>query len=258
MVNYQSKKFQRTYGKKSPYSGKYLRRATRSAYSRRIARAVSGPAFSQSSKVMPLFKTVKQPFVENMMVKLKYHTNISLSSSAGAQAVNTFNLNSVFDCDATNVGHQPRYYDQLFASGGPYLNYRVLASKIKVQFMNDNTSAGALGYVGIFTRTSDASVPNDIDQWGELPNMKYKLLPNMYSGQPTIITKYVNIARQLGVKDIGDDEDAEGAYNGDPVDLVKADIIYRPLDEVTTTSIYAVVDITYVVQCCDLQTIAKS
>lgn len=225
---------------------------------KRSAGITSGPAFSQSTKVMPLFKTVKQPFVDNMMVKLKYHTNISFSVTAGAQAVNTFNLNSVFDCDATNIGHQPRYYDQLFASGGPYLNYRVLAAKIKVQFMNDNSSAGALGYVGTFVRTSDASVPNDVDQWGELPGMKYKLLPNMYSGQPATLTRYVNIARQLGVKDIADDEDAEGQYNSNPTDLVQCDIIYKPLDEVTTTSIYAIVDITYVVQCCDLQTIAKS
>lgn len=247
------------YNKSKPYGP-----MTKQAYKASIGskqyhrRAVSGPAFNSSTAVMPLFKSVKQPFVDNMLVKLKYHTSVSISSSAGLQGYNTFNLNSIFDPDQTNVGHQPRYTDQLFASGGPYLNYKVLATKIKVQFMNDNTSASALGYVGVFVRTDDASIPNDIDQWGELPNMKYKLLTTMNSKQPITITRYVNIARQLGIKDIADDDNAQALYNASPTDLVQCDVIYAPLDQATTTSIYAIVDLTYIVQCCDLQTIARS
>ena len=223
----------------------------------------SQAAASAITKAKPLGILWKAPppFVDNKIVKLKYHAAANLSVTAGAMTYQTFRLNSIYDPDLTGVGGQPRYYDQLLSATGPYLRYRVIGCKVKIQFVNDNTAAGALGYVGMYARDSTAAAISSTDLTGltELPNTKYTVLGTMNSSKGIIPMKaYWNIAKVMGIQDIADSEDAEGAYNGNPTDSVLLDVYYYPLDGATTTSIYALVDLEYIVQLMDLNTVAAS
>lgn len=223
----------------------------------------SQAAASAITKAKPLGVLWKAPpaFVDNKIVKLKYHAAANLSVTAGAMTYNSFRLNSIYDPDLTGVGGQPRYYDQLLSATGPYLRYRVLGCKVKIQFVNDNSSAGALGYVGMYARDSTAAAISSVDLTGltELQNTKYTILGNMNSSKGIRVLKnFYNIAKVMGVQDIADNEDAEGAYNGNPTDSVLLDVYYYPLDGATTTSIYALVDLEYIVQLMDLNTVAAS
>lgn len=234
-----------------PVRGKY--RASKSSKSWTMVNA--------KTKIAPLLKSLPIPFRENMMCRLKYHTLIELSNTAtpGTIAYNTFNLNSIWDPLASLGGGQVRFYDQLFTASGPYLNYRVMGARIKVRFINDNTSAGALSHVGVFIRDGSAGNVASVNEPIELPNNTFRILETMNAGnQHTLITKYVNIANEMNVAQVQDNEDAQAQYNANPADLIQADVWFRPLDLVTGTSIFADITIDYIVQCCDLQTVQQS
>lgn len=213
------------------------------------------------TKIGALLKSLPIPFKENMMTKLRYHTLIDLSNVAtpGTIAYTTFNLNSLYDPLFSVGGNQPRFYDQLFSASGPFLNYRVMGAKIKVRFINDNTSAGALSHVGVFVRDGSAGNVSTVNEPIELPNNKYRILETMNAGnQHAVITRYINIANEMNVSQVQDNEEGQAQYNANPVDMIQADVWFRPIDGVTGTSIYADVTIDYVVQCCDLQTVQQS
>lgn len=221
----------------------------------------SWTSVSAKTKIGPLLKSLPIPFKENMMTRLKYHNLIELSNTAspGSIAYYTYNLNSLWDPFAGIGGAQPRFYDQLFSASGPYLNYRVMGARIKVRFINDNTSAGALSHVGVFIRDGAAGNIASVSEPIELPNNSFRILETMNAGnQHTLITKYVNIASEMNVAQVQDNEEGQAQYNANPVDLIQADVWFRPLDLVTGTTIYADVTIDFVVQCCDLQTVAQS
>lgn len=70
-------------------------------------------------------------FPDRLSTKLIYGDVITLTVPAGGLASNTFRLNSLYDPDLTNVGHQPQWFDQL---ANVYQRYRVKGSKITVTF----------------------------------------------------------------------------------------------------------------------------
>lgn len=227
------------------------------------SKASSQAAASAVVKAKPLGLLWKAPpaFVDNKIVRLKYSQQVNLSVTSGVMTYNSFRLNSIYDPDLTGTGAQPRYYDQLLSATGPYLRYRVLGAKVKVTFVNDNSSSGAIGYVGIYARDSTAAAisSTDLTALSELQNAKYAVLGNYNSNAGIIkMVQHYTIAKLMGVTDIADNEDAEAAYNGNPTDSVLLDVYYYPMDGTTTTSIYAIVDIDYIVQLMDLNTVAAS
>jgi hypothetical protein len=89
-----------------------------------------------------LLKAIRSadPFPPLMNTKLRYAYNFQLDSATGfAQIFGTeqvFRLNSLFDPDLTNTGHQPFGYDQLTPIYG---RYRVRACEVEVEFFGSNT-----------------------------------------------------------------------------------------------------------------------
>jgi len=73
---------------------------------------------------------------------LRYVDNLTLTSTSGSIAKNVFRLNSIFDPDLTNTGHQPMWHDQLAAL---YNKYVVLGTKAKVTFSQISASSAAAG-----------------------------------------------------------------------------------------------------------------
>lgn len=94
-------------------------------------------------------------FPDRLSTKLVYCDAFNIAASGGAVASNTFRLNSLYDPDLTNVGHQPQWFDQLATV---YQKYRVKGAKITVTFSPflSNVSGNEIGpfIVGITTSTS--------------------------------------------------------------------------------------------------------
>lgn len=204
------------------------------------------------------------PFPRNFYCSLKYHDSIDISSSTGFPGIHTFCMNSLYDPSVTDTGHQPRYFDSLCGNDGgsaPYGKYRVHFSKIKCTFMNNNSSTGGTGYVGIRLRNSTATALSTLtaDNICELPNLKYKLC-NVQTGWSNYHTFSMpaKIKTFLGVKDLRDDSESSATYSSDPASLVYADVFYIPFNETSTATYQVSVQITYYVQFFDLNLPAMS
>lgn len=70
-------------------------------------------------------------FPEELVTTVRYTDWITLTSTSGSIAYNTYRMNSLYDPDYTGAGHQPYYFDQLAALYG---RYTVVMSIIKTEF----------------------------------------------------------------------------------------------------------------------------
>jgi len=194
----------------------------------------------------------RAPFPREKYCSLRYNDSFTMSSTSGATTVQTFYLNSLFDPDSTGTGHQPRYFDTFCGAdgtGAPYGKYRVHSAKITVTFMNNNTSSGSIGYVGIRLRNTDATVTSSDANIPELPNTKYRLC-NVATGMSNYfkITYPCTMKTFMGIKDLKDDDLSAAVYSSSPSRIVAADAFYYPRDESTTATIQCDVWITFNVQ----------
>jgi len=188
------------------------------------------------------YRIFKYPFMKDYYTKLRYNTTFSLASVVGSTAVNVFRLNSLFDPDETNAGHQPRFFDTLCGAdttSAPYGKYRVVSAKIKVQFMNTNSSVTSIGYTGVHIRSDDSAVITSDLYVPELPNTSYKMM-NVSTGISNFqkVQRTVSMKKILGVKDMKDAENTAAAYNQSPADVVYADVFYYPRDQSSSPTIY--------------------
>jgi hypothetical protein len=76
-------------------------------------------------------------FPDRLQTKLKYADTGVITSTTGAVGLQIFRINSTFDPDYTNVGHQPMYRDTYAAI---YDQYAVVSVIGKITLMNVNTS----------------------------------------------------------------------------------------------------------------------
>lgn len=255
------------YGKRSMIRRKLPRHAM-SSY-RRVKRAFAkgsgvvlkgSSAVAKSRTIAPLLKQLSYPFQQDAVFKLKYSDQFELAATAGQIVTQTYRLNSLYDPDLTGTGAQPRYYDQLFSSTAPYGAYCVLGAKVKVKFVNDNTSPASAGWVAIRARSSNtpAITGTDYSALSEMQNTKYTIINSAYAKPFMQLQGFYNTASIIGVKDIEDDEDANAEYNANPVDQALVDVHYAPIDLATTTSIYCIMDITYIVKALELRLVDQS
>jgi len=109
----------------------------RSIASRPYARTATGST-RRAGRVTGLSRN-DRGFPDRLRTNLVYGDVLTLTSTAGARAVNTFRLNSLFDPDYTQTGHQPQWYDQYTAIYG---QYRVLGAKIRATFVPQVNATG--------------------------------------------------------------------------------------------------------------------
>ncbi len=136
-----------------------------------------------------------------------------------AQAVNTlaytnFRANSLYDPDATGIGHQPLFFDQLSAL---YAHYRVTALRYSVKFFapDENTNAYLTCYVLVRNGTYTPSLPT----MPELPFAKHKATssyaqPVTVSGRVDLTT--MNTARVIYMSD----DRYAAAINDNPAEVI--------------------------------------
>ncbi len=85
-------------------------------------------------------------FPQRLMTKLRYCDTFPITSTLGAQGLQSYRWNSTFDPDMTGTGHQPLYRDTY---AGIYDHYAVVRARATVRILNAVTTVPFL--VGIVT-----------------------------------------------------------------------------------------------------------
>lgn len=202
----------------NPKTGKFIIRMRRKAQRGRPVRTVQRGR-RLVPRAVPRTRTVKVPgqfgFPNRMMVKLKYTSEILPFSAAPGGSINwnTFRPNSLFDPDFTNVGHQPKYRDQLAAL---YNTYRVYGCKLTVQGGFEGTAGNdPAGYLVVGSRTGSVALPASIIDASEEQSYKVKAITNQ---RPVTFSKYYSNAKIFGTTKRGYEGEIgyAGSMGGNP------------------------------------------
>lgn len=144
--------------------------------------------------------------------KLRYSTNFSLSSTAGAVVSQVFSANGMFDPDITGTGHQPMGFDQMMLS---YNHYTVTGSRILCTFKN-TTAAVPVVSISVMATPTPITVIDQILEFGMLDrdNLEIKGV----TGANKTIESRCSIRKVQGVKDVIDVTDLQGSAAANPVE----------------------------------------
>jgi len=195
--------------------------------------------------------TTAQPFPMRFDTKLTYGVNVTLTTagSLSTGVLQRFRLNSCYDPDVTNTGHQPYQYDQLTSI---YLNYVVKCAYVDLTF-SDPTNDGV--WVGWSWHTS--SVSNDdpsslqLQDYMERPNFVCAPLNNT-GAQTVTLRQRIPIPEALGLMGaeyFGDLSTYGAPYNGNPSIVAYLDtFLVDPTANVSTRSVRCTGRIVYDVQ----------
>lgn len=96
-----------------------------------------------------------------MIAKLKYMSPVTITPGAiGLASSNIFSLNGCYDPDITGVGSQPRCFDQYCGSAygnGLYKHYTVLGARVKVEFVNLDSTYNNRCYINVRDTSSPST-----------------------------------------------------------------------------------------------------
>jgi len=205
-------------------------RVASSRYSRRLKKAPLYRSKIKTAGIAPQLKT-----------KLIYSDTVAIAAESGTYQEYVLVLNSIYDPDATGVGHQPRARDQ-FASLG-YLKYIVTGVKVELDFYpGDSSAVGSYAtnmIVGSLTglMSSDAmtSSYNDLLEMPYNPLVQYRRLDRAPSTASQARSSHKIMRKSYSIKKLvsqlsqsnynaatGYDwpQDYTAAYNGNPTNEI--------------------------------------
>ncbi len=174
-----------------------------------------------------------QPRVESTLV---YGTTIPLSPTTNTGTFNQFRLNSIFDPDASNTGHQPYGHDTLAAL---YNKYKVLRMKYQVEFTpsNDQLHVGVIPTNGALA--ANPTILAAFELVVESPHSKVKTLsysgglPARFSGTVFLNQLLGQTPEQYYADDLG-----AAAFGSSPSELMYFYIFaYNPSTVTVTTNV---------------------
>lgn len=180
--------------------------------------------------------TTKYPLPQGMVTKLGYSDLITTTSTTGAVQAQQFRVNSLFDPDLTNVGHQPYVFDQLSAI---YSDYVVYGCKIDMRI----SCTGATKVVA--RPTVSSTVPTNITLEQERPFSKSVIFTG--SGPTKRISMYVDVAKQWGVskKQVATDDLFAGTVSTNPTNITYLNVSVIAADQGSTVNAYIDYNLTY-------------
>lgn len=201
--------------------------------------------------------------------ELHFNKVDSLTVSAGTfVAEKQYRLSGPYDLEVAVGGNQPYYYDTLIGGNGtsaPYSAYRVIKTRVDVQFYNDNTSVNAALMVGAtvgLNLNGVAATAAGAQLLMQRPETRIIPCPPQYAGGATPgLTMFVDHAKLLGVKDMKDADDQVGAYNGLPSGAEVGLILHSfPIDtgNTNTAEVWFRLHITYYVELRQRNTVTES
>lgn len=183
-------------------------------------------------------------------VRLRYCTNDTITSTVGVGAIKVYSLNSLFDPDVSNVGHQPLYYDQFSAL---YDRYQVDKTEIIVSAIT--IGANPWIFMVYASQVNNAS-SFSVEALREQKNCYWKVIPG--NGAKATIKHKFSIPSLLGLsKSAMTSPQYLTQVATNPTDMLYVTVIAATLNG-TTDSIYIETELQYHNTFSTLLTIAQS
>lgn len=190
---------------------------------------------------VPKFGSALFPLQPAVCTKHRFVTYVSLDPTTTPVA-NYYRCNGMYDPDLTGGGHQPMYYDEMYAL---YAHHTVIGSKITVTAQGGITSLGSLPIMFI-ARDVDTTVPTDLGDIVEQTNSKVKWRQMKVDGTMTKVTNTWSIYKDCSVKDPMDARNDWGAVgNTNPLKQYFFHVGYGALDASDVSGIKIIVQIDY-------------
>lgn len=187
-------------------------------------------------------------FPSQLYTKVVYAETFQMASTVGSIANQAISGNSPYDPDATGVGHQPYFYDQLTAIYNSYMCY---GSKIEV-FTGTNASTDSR----IVLRPSIPSTAiGDIDLEIERPRAKVGYIKPEHSFRMRSFAKTKHV---FGTQNKNLDENFQAASTTNPNNRWYWLIGIKPTDDTSSTTCQITVKVTYYCRFFDRSTVASS
>jgi hypothetical protein len=178
-------------------------------------------------------------YPDQKRVTLRYTEQISMTSTTGAIASQTFRGNSPFDPNQTGTGGQPANYDDWTAI---YNRYCVLGSRISVQpTVTTNISVG----VRYVLAATDGAVTGDVDDVSAQP---YSVSGsyNIYATSPIIYAEMSTMKRFGKSKSqILGDPNMNALFSANPAQVWAWEFNLQSSDHATTVASYITFTIDY-------------
>jgi len=145
--------------------------------------------------------------------RLRYSTNVTLSSSLGTPSTYIFAANGLFDPDISGTGHQPMGFDQMMVS---YNHYYVTGAHMTATFKNTGTNSP----VGMLRVDANSVAITIIDQLIEQGMCTFETLEQktVYGANKTLELS-VSTQKFQGRKFIEDDPNLGGSSAANPIEL---------------------------------------
>lgn len=205
--------------------------------------------YNKGAVVMRQIPKSVGPFPDQYRCVFKYAENLYFNLTNNSHI---FSMNNLFDPNVTGTGGQPIWYDQLVSSTGPYLSYRVLASRIRCTFVPDAASIPAFCSV---TPTDAAAVPIGATPADAVGNtrIKWGIINEGVSAATKTLTQYATVAQVSGVKKsvVRDSATFQALWNASPADQTFWAIQVNAMDASSTCSVRCLVQIEYYTQLAD-------
>jgi len=166
-------------------------------------------------------------FPQRLRRTLRYVDWVNLTSTSGGQAYYQFRANSLFDPDLSGTGHQPRFFDQLCASVGPYQTYRVHGISARLVFLPTGAPwAVSAGFTDLSTISYGISGDGIGLSYAEFPGWIGMIIPQSYA-TPHTMTLKATIAQINNVPEqsVRLEDNYAAAYNANPVDTCYLNIV---------------------------------
>lgn len=158
-----------------------------------------------------------------------YFDNVALSPG-GSSSTYAFSLNSLYDPNASGVGHQAMGFDQIKEL---YQHYCVMKARVRVTIINTSTTVPIVAGVSI---ARDSPAYGSLSQFAEQANAQVKAIntqDDAGQGQATFYIK-VNPRKWLGYKSIHSSNDLWGGYSASPTEVCNLNVYVSSQDEFTS------------------------
>lgn len=178
-----------------------------------------------------------------MTVKMIYNQQTNLDPNIGTAGVHKFRANGLYDPDVTLAGHQPRTFDQFMAL---YDHFTVIGSRIKVQFVNTDTSYDHVVGVALLDTTTSKTNIND---YLESDYEQHRVLSVSGGGSNhTTINMKCNPNKFLGRSHPLADSQLKGSASADPTEQAVWHLFDQTInDSVNGGKVYFVATVEYIV-----------
>lgn len=179
-------------------------------------------------------------FPKRLCTTLKYTQQISPSTAPFGTYV--FSCNNLYDPDFTATGTQPLYFDQLMAI---YDHYTVIGSKITYRIIPRGTTVQEPFRICSWINDDTTAASSDIDVISQQPGSKVRLCTGGLNPSQIIVSNKWSAKKYFGGSSLANTS-LQGTAAAGPAEQSYYYLNLRTMDGVATTTMWVVVEISYV------------